>query len=488
MNCTLKTIITSPEFSLVIAARLLVKMRPRMIAEGLKAFPVVTLIGQPGCGKTEIIRAISRGQCTANELSFYQKKKEIIEALSEQTDELSYIDDFANLTTDTGRRSQQNMLDTVVRMAHKGEAGMLVLTMETDARKFLATSAESRILFAEIGTGVNDPRISQQLTFLQENFELEALATEFAKFLEQEQPCYAEALAKYRKTAKEIDPSRSERTISMVFAYKFAMLLLNKYFEKSKHDPLDMHAIEAIEAHLYAQKQHSDEHAREMLAERILQRLLRSGDIIAQACGVVDECPVHLSCGCAKRGPDCDYACNEYTGSWKASYSPGHLFVDYDNGANSLMIVDPKMIPNFKRDFYIPPFLIVEADMFLERMNAELVRYCKEEGRSAVYFSGETLRKALRELNRCVVMPNGDRGFRYTLPYFSVNEGEVQKIRVMIILLREEEVAVIPKCHPGYFSQYRYAADSGALLYSIKNEWPKLAFYTGPVGELTPMI
>lgn len=491
MNFTMmKRILEDRRFSLPLAARALAVIQPEMIRQGFRTFPVVALVGRSRCGKTELFRAVIGRE--GYEVDLCENTADVIELLTASKNKFSFLDDFANLTTDSGLRKQKKTIDVVTRLAHKGKLGVLGVTMESDAKKYLAESCVNRMLVVEMGRGVEDDEFSQRLTYLQESNDVDQLTKKFSRFMETKTCQYMQELCQYRESMKT-GGERNQRQIAMVFCYRKTMALLDEFFRFSVEDGLDMDKIAAIEKSFYAKTLVVGNDARAELAELLLRKLIVSGEIVAQITEVSDDCSEHIKHGCSHRGYLCERGICEANlhHDWVQRYSPNDLFLDYSCGSNALLLTDPQMIPGFRRPFHVPPLLVMEADLLTVRLNSVLEMYCCESGERHKYFAHETLRKCLMKTNRCVVTPNRSGGFRYTQEYLSINEGDLQPVRVVLLQLREEEVDFLMRTgiKRGYAEHTRrrlFSADCGKLLKIFSKEWPKMAFNCGPVGEPVP--
>ena len=475
-----------PVLSVVLAGKLLAAMQPAMKAAGIDAFPVITLLGAPGTGKTAVVKSIAMSDGIF--LPLTTPKKDIIKALrrasSENSPALTILDDFAKLSTDTGRRAQCSTIDTATRMGYSGETGMLVITMERAALSFLTESCRDRMLMVDIGDGVRDDDFSELVSFLQNTNDLAWLYREFCRFVQNLDVPYRHELSAYRSKTKGI-PGYDPRAASLVFCYRKAMALLNDFILTQVNVPFDIEAVDQIAQSFFTQRQVSEG----ALAEVILHRLLTSGELEVQTCGLSDECSHHCKSGCKHRSSTCErgFCRADMYHTWYTSYSPTDLLLDYDGGFTALLLDDPTMIPNFHRSYPVPPLLLIDATELTMRMNSILREYARDTAIQTSYFTDEKLRKELFTLNRCIYIANGDGRRKYTFEHCKVVDQEVQNMRVIAILLREDEAKHLARTSRQNSlrrnSRMAYAVDTPHLIHLLKSVWIQFCIPVGEIGK-----
>ena len=493
---TLKSAFEHPTFSLALMGNVMSIIRDDLIEAGIRTFPVITLIADHGQGKTEIMRAVTLRDQHEDELTFFIDPREIRRELKNRRDKFAYIDDFAKLTTSAGLERQKKVLDEFVRAAHAGTHGILGITMERATIGYLSESCRSRMLFVDIGNGVNVPETSELLTDLQLSTKLDEFLASFRRFYATQEVSFMERLISYRRS---FDPSEKveQRTISKIFIYRIAAELVSNFLVREGHGPLEPTALQEIERRLFEQEKLAETAAEVYLENSILHRLIMSGRIHPQRSAITNECTYHLNYGCKYRCIDCcdNSSCERefYTPSFTTSYTPSDFFLHFTGRKTDpvLLVEHPNLIPGFHSDFKFPPFLVIGTEALVCLMNEELERYAAENrSQSFTHFSSQRTHQRLFQCNRCAAQLNGN-SYRYTFTYLGFEDEKMLHFSCMMILLTEEEVAFLSENNPlDSFQRFRvghHAEDTPKILEILHKIWPHMLTNAGPVGGFSTL-
>ena len=480
----MKSAIEHPALSLAIIGRFMPILRPAMKKAGIDAFPVIALTGKPGSGKTSILEAIVG---TNVECTFQHNWTEVKHYLQEHRNTLAFVDDYARQSSGNVKESQASILERIVRHSYNGQAGQLAITVEKSVLPLITESCSQRILFVDIGDGVADPNISSLLYYLAESQDLFLLENGFRQFVKESSIEYSESLKLFR-TAMTSSGHSDPRTATLIFTVVKTASVLNEFFFHEGFVGIDQDLIlQIIKASIADRTAHAA-----IIEEIILERLLASEELMIQSCDVIDECSVFCNSGCKHRNADCITYCQAYPiqPSRKPSYTPYDFFLDWGSGFNALLIENPQMVPFFQRPYPFPSILIIEAEDFTRRMNSHLANYCLEVSKRIPFFTHEKLRKALLSLNRCLVIPNENKGYRYTFQHPVLCSDGVTEMRAVGILLRPKEVERlklnIPRGNISWYRRQAYAAESGKVIYLLRKLWPLFTINATPIGEYYP--
>lgn len=189
-------ILSTPAFTLLLAGNLWSAISKKADTRCLSSFPVIAISGAHGSGKTSVFKAFTPRRKNAS-VNFYDDRDVVLECLKGDFDKFTFIDDFANLTTDIGRRKQQATMDLIVRKAYNGELGTLGVTIETKALRYLAASCKDRLLLLDIGARLHDPEFATLLSVLQKGSFLLDLLSNFERFISNRQFNIMSALEDY---------------------------------------------------------------------------------------------------------------------------------------------------------------------------------------------------------------------------------------------------------------------------------------------------
>lgn len=361
--------------------------------------------------------------------------------------------------------------------------------MESPALAKMAASCRDRMMFVDIGPGVKDPLFADRLSALQSCKTLTGLIQQFSKYFQGISIDYLSELRQFREKCKHIT-GYSPRCASMVYCYDVSIRTFNRFLLERGYDPLDLGAVEKIEENFFLQKSTDDVSGQQPLEDVVLHELLTSGEIKPYRCSVHLECDFHLRTGCKYRCATCEsgYCPQGYAPEWRSSYAPHDLILDLDHGYNSLLLFDPSNIPNFSRPYRLPPLLLIGSEELTWKMNSVLEGYCSTRKISPIYFTHQKLHTALGQCNRCLILPNGDHGNKYTIPHVCVANGDDFRASVIVLILTEEEAQFFLDTFrsPSSIDQYhRFNLThlSAKVVAGLKSEWPKLHRKVGPIGR-----
>ena len=484
-------LLEEPVFSVAISGEILSSIRPTLKGAGVRSFPVIAFTGKPGVGKTALACAVS---CTEEDLlDFHEKKRGVINILKHETWRFSIVDDVAELNSYAGKQGQRTLLDQVVRWSYSGKIGIVGITMERAVLPTLSRSCRERLLEVDVGDGVNDLKFSENLTFLQIHPDYKQFLRRFREFYRNISLKIRDDLAAYRmRMAKQ--HADDARSVDMIWCYMLAMRCVQRFLKEENLGDLSMDAVEKIAEGLYARRKQTKSASQGSLANIVLHELIQTDAFRVQLCWVGDECSCHLDHGCKHRSARCDDGiCMANLGcEWKTSYTLTDLMLSYDQGYNALLVDDPSCVPHVSHAYPVPPFLIVDSAELTFKANAMLKEFCERRGCTAEYWEGEKLRKELFEANRCMIIPNGDKGKRYTFEHTKIVDDEVLSFRAVAILLRDEEVAQL-RDRSRYSlverqRRFAYAESSGRMVKLLRKDWAQLECKCTEVGEYLPHI
>ncbi|MGN0707856.1 MAG: hypothetical protein ACI4JC_07640 [Faecalibacterium sp.] len=461
-------------------------LQPDLHEMNFASFPTLALVGKPGSGKTPTAKAILR---KSESLYMFATHKNFVESLSELKGECALLDDFFDPNAESGKQRIKSNFDEAVRLSYDGTGPLTLITMESGAVKLLNQSGRERIIPVFFGKGLSEPDTSERVKYLQRNKSLDELIALFDKnysaFLPDDIPAL---LDDFRARNREIaaGPKRTD----MVFCIDLTARILNEIvFEAYGENLFSTEEIDRLTKFLL--KCDFGEHVQKPnMVEKVLERfLLKSVRPIAPV--PKDVCRTFVSTGCSdfKFGYGVFCQNNNCTRDDRmvSAYDPTELVLDYNCDFNAVLISQPDYIWQYQRPYSTPPFLVMDARIFLAGMNAELERLSMETGEKVFYFSGQKLHQELARLNRCAVFPNG-KTFRYSLSYPGSNGDEAfLDARVVILLLKQEEFQHLQAIseNPSFSLWLRHTAYSPEITRILRNTFSSLLIRTGEVGVET---
>lgn len=483
-------ILSTPAFTLLLAGNLWSAISKKADTRCLSAFPVIAISGAPGSGKTSAFKAFTPRRKNIS-VNFYDDRDVVLECLKGDSDEFAFVDDFAKLTTDNGRRKQQATLDLIVRMAYNGEFGTLGITIETEALQYLAASCKDRLLLLDIGAGLHDPKFAALLSVLQKESFLLDLLSNFENFISHRQFNVMSALEDYR--TKNADKGHTPRSIDKVFTIHFALQNFLLFLEKQGVDGASYISIDDFCLSLLDQQKQQTAAGSATLIENGVQDFLHSEILAVQRCMPRQECAYHLKKGCPHRCSTCELECstNLDVQPWKMAIPPQDLFLEADHGANAILLHELKYFPYLKRRFPLPPMLFINADLLSSCINQSIADRCRKENRSTFYLDDIELRKRLLQINRIAVMSEDGKKYRYTFSGRTVVNDVVLPSRMVILFLREEEADWLAENRAvdnvmAHHRRLNYTPDCTRFLYTLSNEMARLCVSTAPIGTFMP--
>ena len=485
-------ILSYPTFTLLLAGNLWSAISKKADTRCLSSFPVIAISGAHGSGKTSVFKAFTPRRKNTS-VNFYDDRDVVLECLKGDFDKFTFIDDFANLTTDIGRRKQQATMDLIVRKAYNGELGTLGVTIETKALRYLAASCKDRLLLLDIGAGLHDPEFATLLSVLQKGSFLLDLLSNFESFISNRQFNVMSALEDYR--TQNADKGHTPRNIDKVFTIHFALQNFLLFLEKQGVDGTSYISIDEFCLSLLDQQKQQTIAGSASLVESAVQDFLHSEILTVQRCTPRQECTYHLKNGCAHRCFTCEYECstNLDTQPWKMAIPPQDLFLEADHGANAILLHELEYFPYLERRFPIPPLLFMNADLLSCGINNMLAEYCRREKRATFYLNDIELRKQLSQINRIAIMSEDGKKYRYTFTGRTVVNDVVLPSRMVILFLRKEEADWLAENRvvdnvTAHQRRLNYAPDCIKFLYTLKNEMARLCVSTAPIGTFLPPI
>ena len=488
LNNTKAALLSQMVFILLFLQRLLFELRGFLLEMGFASFSTITLVADPGVGKTPTVEAIYRPDDT---ITLFNTPKKFEKLALKSTGKIA-CDDLLEANSQAEKERLKLNYDVCVRYSFNGTIPPAVLTAEADAiNSMINRSGRDRIIPLFCGKGIKDPAYANALSYIQAHpDDLDELTFYFIEEVENQRPSkaeYLEMLNAYR--AKYSGIAVNSKRTDMSFGLYFTALVLNNAVVRTNGVPFfDQKQLEDIN-HYALTTSFGRDTSELAVVEDTLQHFIKHG-IRAYTPIPQGVCGHFASNGCSKcvrgsgqfcrfEGYGCDH--DEIT-----AYNPEHMVLRYDDSANAILLTSPENICQYHRPYKTPSILIIDAAILLNGMNAELENRALKTGESTTYFTNQKLHQSLAAINRCMALPNGT-SFRYSLDYPCYTSEGYSTTRVIALLLKTEEVQYL-KAHaverqymPLIWECVPYSA---SIAKTLKKTFSSLTFRSGGVGVI----
>lgn len=475
-------------FILLFLQNLLFELRNFLLEMGFASFSTITLVADPGVGKTPTVEAIYRPDDT---ITLFNTPKKFEKLALKSTGRLA-CDDLLDANSQAERERLKLNYDVCVRYSFNGTIAPAVLTAEADAiNSMINRSGRDRIIPLFCGKGIKNSDYANALSYIQDHpDELDEFMLYFIDEVENHLPSKAEYLAMltaYR--AKYSNIAVNSKRTDMSFGLYFTAIILNNAVVRANGVPFfDQKQLEDIN-HYALTTSFGCDTSELSVVEDTLQHFIRRG-IRPYAPVPEGVCDNFARNGCSKcvrgsgqfcrfGGSGCDY--DEIT-----VYNPEHLVLRYDDSSNAILLTSPESIFQYHRPYKTPSILIIDSSILVNGMNAELENRALKTGESITYFTNQKLHQSLAEINRCMTRPNG-KTLRYSLDYPCYTSEGYSTSSVVALLLKPEETQYL-KAHAverQYVpSIWECVPHSASIARTLKKTFSSLTLRSGGVGVI----
>lgn len=426
-------------FSLVISSNVLSIMKPVLMKNGFRDFPVLTLTGKPGSGKTTIART-----CTGSdtkEYSFTDKVSTVKKELLNMPDGCVLLDDLAAFASQTTKQKAYAFLDEVVRLSYNGFMPVMIITVEQQALAQITPSCRERLLEVSVNDCFKEDKFVDILNYLMDHEDkLDKIILEFTEWYKNNNQRYD-----YKASLKNVRSNyqgKNPRSISMFFTYFISMCVFCAFAKEIYHVSISQEKIINIFTKLWKKRINSIL-CREDLMQKMFQTLI-SDNAFSPIKPVEKELCEALCSGICSFYSElqdgyCPQECPEEPAGYY--YDPRDLFLD-KLPASAILIEKPKFL--YKYPMYCDtnsPLMIIRDDALLSLMNSELHKFCNNQGIHLLPFGPKELHQMLFKKNMCMYNYISNKHKTYTFKYDSYLETNISVIVIRLTKHQYKQLA-----------------------------------------------
>lgn len=422
----------SGPFTLTLLSNTLAVIKPDLMKNGFKDFPVLTLTGKPGSGKTTIARA-----CTPNnvkEFSFTDKVSAVKKELLNITDTYVLLDDFAAFVSHAAREKAYTFLDEVARLSYSGIMPLLIITAEEKALARITGSCKERLLELQVNNVLNDKKLKDILDYLMnKKYLLNEIFSEFAQWYEKNRQNYN--YKNLLRVFREKNIGKNPRSISLFFAYHVSMLVFCEFAENIYHVTVSKNKIEKTYMRAW-EKRETSTLSRESLVQKLFQSLITDQAFSPIKPKEAELCEAMCMGTCYYKSESfpryCPSDCVEMPIGFY--YNPQDLILSNEN-SSVILIENTEYLYGYPKYCNTnTPLMIIRDDALLSFMNTELHKLCSENKIHLRPFGPKELHQILFALNMCMYHYISNKHKTYTFKYHSVSESDIS---IMVIRLTD---------------------------------------------------
>lgn len=380
------------------------------------------------------------------------------------------------------------------RFCYDGSWPVIIVTAEPGVEKYLSGSARSRTFLFYLEPGIRDHTYSEKLRFFQDNPDWRRLLSKFGAACESSDeyfpPDYLEEIRAFRQRYESsgLDP----KAVNMIFGTLYALRALDRYVQSISGKPLMGDRMLADTEKMLISCSARDAAPEVPLEEKILEQVLQKDYFTPQHPYPKNLCERYLQHGitCCDQpdffNPPCDdcFQCKLVPNV----YDPTELVYRYDGTTNALLLDDQTSVYQYLQRSDPVAVLIVDSDLLLTAMNAELQLWHREHNERCLPFTAQRLHKRLFALNRSMAIPTARDRYRHQFEYPCEIENQYKRYSVSVLLLKESEAAHLADRCPkqillaDFPARRRFIDNIPDIAGVLQHKFAQAQHYMGPIG------
>lgn len=443
----IKKIFEQYQVSVALSGNIIAMVRHDLKECGFRSFPIITLLGKPGTGKTSLAKACLRAD--AKSLIFGDDMRCVKKELEADGQEYYLLDDLANFESYQGYQKGMLFLDRFVRRCYSGDGRYFMITAEERAIERMPeeSSCKSRLLLVGMDDFMKTADNILLMNWLVENREeMEAFWKAFTIWYQSEERI--ELLKNFLHEYRRKSYLQDFRTRDLIFCYWVSCQLISLWL-KENGEEIDQKQLKKNCDCLVATRKNKTESCVQQLIKQVF--LKNHLDIYMpvprEICNEWSSGRCNYERGCHGYLSECEVY------NPRVYYNPFELLLETDERF-AVLITEPSKVFQFPPFGEVEPLLIVRDTTLITLINHEIRDYNKEKGTRLAYFTAKRFHKQLFAADGCLYRMLEREHVVYTFSY-PISDGSLEK--VLIVRLSPE--------------LYKLVREKGKIFDARKNEY-----------------